>query len=228
MCMDKPPEFDEWVDGCFTTGAQRFLTREGGDDPGHRDRWAVLAPSVALRYITRLFETPAGLGRRYPQPQVDAGLEFILMGGHSYLGAFTDISLPWESRRRGIESITVLYRELFAPLYGDNIGGNTSNEDRTFRNVACYMWWDVGSLPLGRPGHPERGQIDELLLKVFREVLQVRSEACLESVLHGLGHWHFWLPGPTGEVVRDFLAMRDDLSDEIRQYAESTARGLVL
>ena len=65
------------------------------------------------------------------------------------------------------------------------------------------------------------------MLEVFEKTLMLKSEACLESALHGLGHWHVFLPEKTGPIVRRFLAERKDISPALRRYAEGAAIGMV-
>jgi hypothetical protein len=87
------------------------------------------------------------------------------------------------------------------------------------------MWWDI--IPIyGGMEHTDRDRINEAVLNVFEQVLKLRSESCLESVLHGLGHWHDYVPERTEPIVRRFLG-RTDLSPELRSYAELAATGSV-
>ena len=89
------------------------------------------------------------------------------------------------------------------------------------------MWWDV--IPLyGGTEHPDRDRINAAVLHVFAETLKLKSEACLESVLHGLGHWRQYLPEQTEPMVRRFLATRQEISEALRRYAEKAAVGTVL
>ena len=65
------------------------------------------------------------------------------------------------------------------------------------------MWWDV--IPISAEmEHPDRDRINDAVLHVFEEVLKLDSEACLESVLHGLGHWGLWLNERTRPIVENF------------------------
>jgi hypothetical protein len=85
------------------------------------------------------------------------------------------------------------------------------------------MWWDV--IPLyGGMGHCDQEQINTAVLNIFEQVLKLKAESCLESVLHGLGHWHLYVPDRTESIVRRFLA-RTDISPELRNYAELAAVG---
>jgi len=75
--------------------------------------------------------------------------------------------------------------------------------------------WRHGSL---------REQINTAVLNIFEQVLKLKAESCLESVLHGLGRWHLYVPDRTESIVRRFLD-RTDISPELRNYAELAAVG---
>jgi hypothetical protein len=74
--------------------------------------------------------------------------------------------------------------------------------------------------------HPDRERINDAVLHIFEEVQKLDSEACLESVLHGLGHWGEDMNDRTRPIVENFLR-RDDISLELRRYAECAATGCV-
>ncbi len=64
------------------------------------------------------------------------------------------------------------------------------------------------------------------MLEAKEKFLKLKAESCLESVLHGLGHWYLRIPERTEPIVRRFL-QRTDISPELRKYAERAAVGRV-
>ena len=114
------------------------------------------------------------------------------------------------------------------PVYGSDIAHKRrKGEDPLRPNFSCYMWWDVIPIHCGMKHHDQKG-INEAVLEVFRRALELKSEACLESVLHGLGHWAPWMRPQVESIVREFLRTRHDISEELRAYAEQAATGGVL
>jgi hypothetical protein len=195
-------------------------------ESGYRQEWNTEADRTrTLSYITRLFENPEGLIGRYSRAQIDQGLSYLVNNCClSHMFVLSNAKLPWADRRRCFDGMIPLYTKLMAPIYGDDLGHNQYGPaDRP--SFACYMWWDV--IPIyGGMEHTDRDRINDAVLNVFQQVLKLRSEACLESVLHGLGHWQHYVPQRTEPIVRRFLG-RTDLSPELRRYAELAATGSV-
>jgi len=108
-----------------------------------------------------------------------------------------------------------LYAKLMAPVYGSDLGHTQRDPiDPERSTFACFMWWDV--IPLyGGMDHDDRDRINDAVLNIFEQVLKLRAESCLESVLHGLGHWHLYVPERTEPIVRKFLT-RTDISPQLR------------
>jgi hypothetical protein len=178
-------------------------------------------PAKTLDYLTRLFSNPSFLPDRFSRRQIDAGLNFLVSNSCSdHMYVLTNTELPWERRRNGLESMITLYRDLMAPVYGNDLGHIGGTGEPTF---SCYMWWDV--IPLyGGMEHPDRELINDSVLRIFEQTLDLESEACQESVLHGLSHWHMYMPQRTEPLVRRFLK-RQGISPQLRSYAEIAAKG---
>ena len=183
-------------------------------------------PARTLSYLTRLFQNPGGLVSRFTRPQIEQGLNFLVSNACSnHMHVLRNTALLWAARRACFDAMITLYRDLMAPVYGNDLGHDKHaflDPDR--HNYACYMWWDIIPLYGGMPG--EGGLIDSAVLDVFGQVLRLKSEACLESVLHGLGHWHSSNPKWVEAIIGSFLK-RNDLSSELRRYAKLAARGSV-
>jgi hypothetical protein len=192
--------------------------------------WNPLArPARTLEYLTRLFREPSGLIGRFSRAQIDQGLNLIVSSACSnHMFVLMDTTLPLQDRCACIDAMRVLYRDLMAPVYGDDTECGERTDDEPERpNFSCFMWWEA--IPLsGGMDHPDRDALNDAVLKVFEATLTLKSEACLESVLHGLGHWHSDMPERVSAIVRRFLAERTDISPELRAYSEDAAEGMVL
>jgi len=88
------------------------------------------------------------------------------------------------------------------------------------------MWWD--SFPIaGAPDDPTRTEVDEAFLEVMDRLLDLPSEACQESALHGLGHWHLEYPKQVEAIIGSFLDRHPVLRSELKEYALDAREGLV-
>lgn len=196
-----------------------FVLRDGDD-----------FPDDPLDSVLSLAEFLAAAGRvaeAYPTRQIADGLWFLADDS----GLFRELynpSVPENLRVRCAAAIRQLYAQLFEPLcqnvlsHGDN-GESVENP----LNSICYMWWDV--FPTwGRPGDPVARGIDEVLLGVMRDALSSENVACVESALHGLGHWHITYPDPVESIVNEFLRQRPAIGVSLRDYAQAARRGRVL
>lgn len=185
-------------------------------------------PARTLEYITRLFREPAILIAGRSRAQIDRGLTYLVDSACSdYMQVVKNTTLPVRDRCDAIDAIASLYEKLLAPVYGDDLGhtrrlGETHSEP----NYVCYMFWDIICL-YGGMDHCDNDALNESTLRVFERTLTLKSEACLESVLHGLGHWAMYKADRTEPIVRKFLAERNDLSPALRSYAEYAAEGRV-
>lgn len=196
-------------------------------ESGYRQEWNAEADTVrTLSYLTQLFEQPEELVQRFTHRQIDQGLNYLVSNACSdHMFVLRDEKLPWAERRRCIDAMIPLYAKLMAPVYQNELGHLQTEDDLERINFACYMWWDI--IPLyGGMDHPDRERITDAVLHVFAHVLKLRAESCIESALHGLGHWHLYVPARTEPIVRRFLK-RTDISAELRRYAEDAASGAV-
>jgi hypothetical protein len=220
--------FDEWVRYVFDHPVLDPKWWWQSRESGHNQEWNESAdPARTLSYLTRLFEAPEGLLERLSRAQIDQGLNYLLSNACSnHMFVLLDANLPWSDRRRCFDAMIPLYAKLMAPVYQDDLGHKEYQAaDPQRPTFSCYMWWDV--VPLyGGMDHCDRDKINDAVLHIFEQVLKLKAESCLESVLHGLGHWHMDLPERTEPIVRRFLS-RSDISEDLRSYAEYAAVGSV-
>jgi hypothetical protein len=71
-------------------------------------------------------------------------------------------------------------------------------------------------------------EIHQATLRVMSEVLDLPSETCQFSALHGLGHWHAHHPEQVEQIVDAFLARHKDLRPHLIEYASRARLGSVL
>lgn len=219
--------FEEWLTWIFDHPVQ-----------GYGDWWRDLEPiqlqgseqahvfGQALSCLIRLFEDPSFLMDRFSPGQIDQGIHFIIVGSSHFSLLWCD-EVPWEDRDRAFKAIPSLYQSLFAPLYEDKLSVGSRTRDPDCPTSVCYMWWDFCSV-CSLDDWPEGERVNNAIFEAFEAILQLKSEACLESVLHGLGHAHLYQPARSASMIKRFLEARDDLSPKLRQYAERASRGEIL
>jgi hypothetical protein len=71
-------------------------------------------------------------------------------------------------------------------------------------------------------------EIHQATLYVMSEVLDLPSELCQFSALHGLGHWHVRHPEQVEQIVDAFVARHKDLRPHLIEYASRARLGNVL
>jgi hypothetical protein len=71
-------------------------------------------------------------------------------------------------------------------------------------------------------------EIHQATLSVMAGVLDLPSETCQFSALHGLGHWHASHPEQVEQIVAAFLARHKDLRPHVIEYASRARIGSVL
>jgi hypothetical protein len=182
-------------------------------------------PLLTAQHVTRLFESPERLLEDYSPEQLEQGLWYLGGEGQPFMQALLDESVPWSVRERGLLSIQMFYEKFFAVACSDELGHLCR---RTFTpiNRACYMWWDLFP-SYGNPFGPSRQQEDRTVLHVMNEILSLDSEACRESAIHGLGHWHLNYPEEVQQIVDEFLGRDPVLSTALRGYAMAARSGCV-
>lgn len=70
-------------------------------------------------------------------------------------------------------------------------------------------------------------EIHEATLKVMTEVLDLPTELCQLSALHGLGHWHDYHPERVEQIVDAFVQRHNDLRPHVIDYASRARLGRV-
>jgi hypothetical protein len=212
--------YDEWISAVFDHPA------EGPEwfwDPEFDSFWnsLELSDSQLVEFLTRLFSAPAPL-QRYSLPQVGQGIWFLV--GDSSPASIahtlvqTDVALS--ERITCLNVVPEFFRQFVVP----NAPG-PANENTDAFHTACYMWWDI----FPSWGGPKAGEpaIHNACLEAMAEILQLPSELCQLSALHGLNHWRLHHAERVHRIVDTFLR-GDRLTPRIRDYAAAARNGLCL
>jgi len=218
--------FEEWVEHIFghPPGPPGALEWYWSPDA---DSWSD-TPEVTLRYLTKLFEDPATILTRYSEDQIKQGLWFLTnSSAWDVLCVLWDETLPRSDRERGIRSMYSLFETFFARRCSQHLSHTDSSNHPVAGvsplNGVCYMWWD--NVSGFRPAAQDRvnaediGYLDEVFLETMHRILDLDSAACIESALHGLGHWCYRLPERVSQLISAFLDRHPKLPPALTEYA---------
>lgn len=210
--------YERWVKHVFDHPVFDYQWWFRGDE--YAEEWDAKAlPAMTLEYMTRLFMNPGFLLQKYRPAQIDQGLNYLAYNACSnHMFVLSNKSLPWPDRKACFESMVPLYRDLMAPVYGDYLAGNNHDDPAFAINFSCAAWWDM--IPIYNERGKERHVINDAIFNVFRQVLQLDSEACLESVLVSLNLWSMILPRESKELAERFLRERPMVSQELKDQAQ--------
>jgi hypothetical protein len=214
-------DFEQWV--------QHLFCHPVVEPTWYLEAWAELwegEPLLTVQYVTRLFESPERLLKDYSREQLEQGLWYLAGEGQAFMQALLDSEVAWAIRKRGLQSIHTFYEKFFAAACADELG-HLCKTTSTPINGVCYMWWDLFP-SWGNPEDPYRQEEDETILQVMENTLEIVSEACRESALHGLGHWRLHYPETVQRIVGEFLGRKPQMSAELREYALAARSGMVL
>jgi len=183
-------------------------------------------PEVTVAYLTTLFENATRVLTPFSDAQIKEGLWFLVSSACSdHMFTLLNPDVPWPERKRCISSMYTLFERFFASRCSSHLS-HLDEPGANPLNVICYMWWDI-LLIYGQPKDPDRAEIDAACLGVMRMTLDLGSDACRESALHGLGHWHLEYPKQVEAIIDRFLGRNSDLRLELKAYARSARKGRV-
>lgn len=213
--------FEEWVKDMF----ERPVTDPPWYHASNADSESVhLSPAVIVAYITRAFENAKRVFTPISNAQLNQGLYYLVSHASEIMFALLDNRVLWSDRQRCILSFFTLFEQVFAVRCSARLA-HLDEPDGNPLNEVCYMWWDI--FPFwGQLVRPARPEIDELFLDVMTRTLDLASDACRESALHGLGH----LPShrdKVEDVIDKFILRYPNLRPELKAYAINARDGAV-
>jgi hypothetical protein len=196
-----------------------------------------LTPTREAELYVETFERSEEMLQRFSSVQVDQGLDYLTSNMcSSHMFALLDPSVPEATRLRAVRSFVPLFETTMRRRCSERLSHlNEPGADPL--NSSCYMWWD--RLPFcPSPPHDEdsrlggdqglQARFDEETLRVMTRILGIPHDACRESALHGLGHWHLGYPDEVSSIIDRFLLSSPALREELRVYADAARRGMVL
>ena len=175
---------------------------------------------LTVKFLEKLFLESEQL-KKFSLAQVGQGIWFLI--GESSPAqpahALLKRGITLRDRTVCIQAMNDFFRDFVAPA----APGLVDIDSDPF-HIACYMWWDIFPTWAGpESGEPE---IHSTCLRVISEVLELPSDLCRLSALHGLNHWQLHHRDQVVNLIDTFLAKGVDLSPRIREYASSAREGL--
>ncbi len=222
------PTFEEWIQHIFdhpvTDPEWHFdLDAEFYDCDGN--------PHQCIEYMGRLFASPVEHLQSYTDAQINQGLWLLVSEIQPEMYTLFYDHVPLDMRIHVVKSMYTVYEQLFSPRCSPTISSlHRTKEDMIGvnpLNSICYMWWDI--IPLyGKSGEANREVLDEYCVDVMEQTLKLKSIACQEGALHGLGHWARAYRDRIKKIIDEFLGRTPNIDDDLREYALAARQGMVL
>jgi len=126
-------------------------------------------------------------------------------------------------RVQGIRRLDLLYTNFFerycqTPV--DRVGYSFQPDGRI--GYLCYMLWDVFVLYRGNAS----SAMCSAALDVMANVLKMKSDNCLVSAIHGLGHWAMDEPRAV-QILEKWLLLPTTQNAEVIHYAHEAKTGCI-
>ena len=165
--------------------------------------------------IAEAFERAGELLSGFTDAQLNQGFWYCVGASASdFMCALKAQEVPLQHQLRLLRSFVPLFEQLMAVRCTPCLS-HLDEKPAGPLNGACYMWWDVICV-YGRPQDAESREIDQEVLRILARILEIPHDACRESALHGIGHWHRAYPCLEA-VVDQFLENTQNLRSELIQ-----------
>jgi Leucine-rich repeat (LRR) protein len=188
------------------------------------DKWSIdLPPKIRVNYVTQLFENAQEYLKPFSDIQVYKGLSDMRLFGRYDL----DDGIVWTEMERAINSIFHLFEQCFQERCSPTLS-HLSESGANPLNHICYMWWDA-YFCCEPPENEIDGMSNEQFIKVMEKILDLDSDACRESALHGLGHAaEYGYADRVAVIIDRFLSNNRQIRSELKNYAIDARVGYIL
>ncbi|MCX5658151.1 MAG: hypothetical protein NTW19_00315 [Planctomycetota bacterium] len=219
--MNNAPSLADWIAHVFDHPVGDPAWHWSFDAPN----WHGSAEETSV-FIAETFEQSGELLAGFTDAQLNQGLWYLVSGACShFMRDLVEPKVPLPIRLRALRSFLPLFEQVMAVRCSPHLSALDEGPSNPL-NATCCMWWDI--LPImGTIGEPERHEFDAEVMSLFPRLLDIAHDACRESALHGLGHWHLYYPN-LESVVDEFLARATGLRSELVHYAKCARNGMVL
>lgn len=212
--------FNQWIEYLFDHDESKGDWRFEMDLPLDS-----ISNYLVVEYTIEMYKNFGEIVAKYSDWQLGMGLYYLYSNNCSDLVfAFHDEAIDLELRLEAISLIKVLYRDCLAKRCNEVLGHNSEGGSELDR--FNYMLWDTTPL-IFCPDNPEKRSIYTELEKVFAYILTIKHVGCIESGLHGVGHFmieHADVSRLASEYIRNPII--DNAA--LLAYAKNAEKGYVL
>ncbi len=191
-------------------------------------------PDRTVEYLNRLFLNSGSLSDCFSPDQIGQGFWYLIGSSCSnYMHSLLDEKVDLRSRLKCVAAINVLFEKCFATVCDERISHiDIRGAKPNLANDICYMFWDVAPLFAHSKLRPKKATPDHVkteaaCLSVMERTLRIPHDACQESALHGLGHWHAYYPVEVEKIIDAYVYLPESRRRGLRQYALSAKAGLI-
>lgn len=214
---DAPERYDEWL-------AYIFGRTTEDSDPFGMEWTFKAAPSDVAELMRHTFEHSGRDLADYSDRQVSIGLQALLFSHFSnFVHEISESTVSDPLKVEVINSLLPLYRDCLATRAPAVLGHKSESVGNPLEFLT-YMLWDVS--PLDVMAHRTKGGTDALI-DVLAAALRLPNEACVESALHGLGHFPQRLSHRADTVIDQWLSEKPDGRSELLDYARAARTGCI-
>jgi hypothetical protein len=180
------------------------------------DETANLTEIQVLDFIDLALEDPK-IHTEYSIEQIGIGLNIIFSNtcsDISYCYVLSEGQMTYEQRKiESVKHIRKLYSNFFSRYCVSTVESIGETRNPRHMSFICYMLWDIFVL---YPGNASPA-MTQATIEMMANCLMSTNDNCLESIIHGLGHWALdcklaketineWLKSPTtdNKVIIDY------------------------
>jgi hypothetical protein len=178
---------------------------------GFDEEWDALAmtSTLAVSHLTRLLRNPDVLAP-YSLDQVAQAIWFLVSESSpvDVSDTLLDPDVSTGSRLECIQAMGHFFGHFVAV-----VAPGAAEADDEF-HTACFMWWDM--FPVWRDQRAEPS-FTQACLEVMRGSLELPSDLCQLSALHGLNHWYLHY-GREADSIADAFLQSKSVSAKVREY----------
>jgi hypothetical protein len=219
VMYETPPLYHKWLIDIFDHPDDRewYFTDWVGDVDVPDDQYAALVTTMCLRCGEDL--------ARYSDAEVADGLYYIFNNACSDIpNDVRDADIPIETKLEAIRSIKTLYKDCFEVRCSPVLSHLNEKAESPLWFI-CYMFWDITPLSYWPHQEHQTGYY-EAVLDVLQFALTCSNIACIESGLHGLGHFSYYpLSERLTTITTNFINNHPHLRPELLDYARRTMIG---
>ncbi len=217
--------YDEWL--AF------FFGRLRDDDDLWELEWGFAAPAEEITDLFTFMLENAGLHLApFSDHQLALGLNALFMPHHTDIPfILSDKNINDQKKDRLARALKPFYTDCLSTRCAPFTSQFDKGQDHPL-GFFIYMVWDVSPLAHRLIGVRAGKNGNSALIETFGEILlhTPANPACLESILHGLGHLACSYPTHKKHIVQvidRFLSSRPITRPELAQYADYAKQGLV-